>query len=336
MELPLISVIVPIYNVKPFLGRCLDSLRDQTYENLEILLIDDGSTDGGGELCQEMAEKDRRFRCIHQENAGVSAARNLGLGQAKGQWLGFCDSDDWLEPDFYETLYQLAAENSADVSVVAFAVEDGSATAADESQLYAMSGIEAVVEMHRAQKFAGQMCNKLIRRGLLEGEEFPSDIAIYEDMLLMGRLFAKAEKVVYQKLHKYHYLVHPGSALNRGLTEKHWTVQPACRQLLRQMEQLCPQHRDQAVATLLMANVHLLNKMHGSKAITPANFARAMDEIKRYETSGALALLPAGYRYQIAAAKRGRRAYRSYYGMAQSGLVQKAKSALRRMLGKGD
>lgn len=335
MEMPLISVIVPVYNVKPFLGRCLQSLAAQTHTPIEFLLIDDGSTDGSGVLCREFAEKDSRFRYIRQENAGVSAARNLGLQEAKGRWLGFCDSDDWVEPDLYETLYRLASENGADISVVAFALEDGSAPEADEPEYYAMDGIEAVIEMHKAQKFAGQMCNKLICRRLLEGEAFPTDIAIYEDMLLMGRLFEKAQKVVYQKLHKYHYVIHPGSALNRGLAEKHWTVQPACCRLLQQMERLCPANRDQAVATLLMANVHLLNKLQDGKVMTQANFDRAMDEIRAYETPGALALLPAGCRYQIAAAKRGRLVYGCYRRLIQNELAQKAKNALRRLLGKG-
>lgn len=335
MEMPLISVIVPVYNVKPFLGRCLQSLAAQTYTPIEFLLIDDGSTDGSGALCREFAEKDSRFRCIHQENAGVSAARNLGLQEAKGQWLGFCDSDDWAEPDLYETLYTLAQKNDAQVAVVSCVVEDGSVPEADEPDVDTMTGAEALVEMCRARKFAGQMWNKLICRKLLEGERFPLDIAIYEDMLLMSRVFVKAGRVVYQKAHKYHYVIHSASALNRAINEKHWTVQPACRQILKQMEKHCPESRDQAVAILLIANVNLLNKLQDSKAMTQANFDRAMDEIRAYETPGALALLPAGYRYQIAAAKRGRHVYGCYRRLIQNELAQKTKNALRRLLGKG-
>lgn len=101
---PLISVIVPVYRVEPFLPRCLDSLRNQTYRNLEILLVDDGSPDNCGKICDEYAEKDHRFRVIHKENGGLSSARNAGLDAATGEFIGFVDSDDWIAPQMYETL----------------------------------------------------------------------------------------------------------------------------------------------------------------------------------------------------------------------------------------
>lgn len=104
-EQPLISVIVPVYNVKEYLPRCLESLRRQTYENLELLLVDDGSTDGSGELCDRFAEEDARIRVFHKENGGSSSARNLGIEQAEGAYLGFVDSDDYVDREMYALLY---------------------------------------------------------------------------------------------------------------------------------------------------------------------------------------------------------------------------------------
>ena len=100
----LISVIVPVYNREMYLERCVRSIMNQTYQNLEILLVDDGSTDGSGEICERLAKEDKRIRVFHKENGGSSSARNLGIREAKGEYLGFIDSDDYIELDMYELL----------------------------------------------------------------------------------------------------------------------------------------------------------------------------------------------------------------------------------------
>ena len=101
----MISVIVPVYNVEPYLHECIDSILNQTYQALEILLIDDGSPDKCGIICEEYAKNDPRIKVFHTENYGLSAARNLGLREAKGEYIGFVDSDDWLEPDMYDSVF---------------------------------------------------------------------------------------------------------------------------------------------------------------------------------------------------------------------------------------
>ena len=111
----MISVIVPVYNVEPYLRKCLDSIVNQTYRDLEILVIDDGSTDGSGKICDEYAEKDERVKVFHTKNRGLSCARNLGLDEAKGERIGFVDSDDWIEPNTVETLVKAALRTKADV-----------------------------------------------------------------------------------------------------------------------------------------------------------------------------------------------------------------------------
>ena len=101
MENKMLSIIVPVYNVEPYLRKCLDSIVNQTYRDLEILVIDDGSTDGSGKICDEY-KRDERVKVFHMKNRGLSCARNLGLDEAQGEWIGFVDSDDWIEPDMYE------------------------------------------------------------------------------------------------------------------------------------------------------------------------------------------------------------------------------------------
>lgn len=107
---PKLSVIVPIYNVEPYLRQCLDSIVNQTYRNLEIILVDDGSPDNCGAICDEYAEKDERIFVVHKQNGGLSAARNDGIARATGEWITFVDSDDWCDTDYYEQLFK-ALEN---------------------------------------------------------------------------------------------------------------------------------------------------------------------------------------------------------------------------------
>ena len=116
-EQPLISVIVPVYNVAEYLPECVDSIINQTYKNLEIILVDDGSTDACPDICDEYAKRDSRIRVIHKKNGGLSDARNVGLDICTGEWIGFVDSDDYIAHDMYEKLYASAVEVQADVSV---------------------------------------------------------------------------------------------------------------------------------------------------------------------------------------------------------------------------
>ena len=113
----MISVIVPVYKVEPYLHKCLDSILSQTYQNLEIILVDDGSPDRCGAICDEYAQKDPRVKVIHKENGGIATARNAGMRIAAGDYWMFVDSDDWLEADAISNLYQLLAEYNADLAI---------------------------------------------------------------------------------------------------------------------------------------------------------------------------------------------------------------------------
>jgi len=118
-----ISIIIPVYNVESYLKKCLDSVINQTYSNLEILLVNDGSSDNSGKICDEYALKDSRIRVFHKENGGVSSAKNVGLKNMSGKYVGFADPDDWLEPDMYETLYSELKNNNVPVSAIGYFIE---------------------------------------------------------------------------------------------------------------------------------------------------------------------------------------------------------------------
>lgn len=210
--LPLISLIVPVYNVREYLEKCLQSVCGQTYQNLEILLIDDGSTDGSGELCDTYARSDARIRVVHQANGGLSAARNTGLAMARGDYFGFVDSDDWIDPDMYECLYRLLAEHMADISICSHYVEKPSKTRCRHAsgRLTVFSRDEAVRTLVKDRRIKNYMWNKLFRRSLFEDITFPVN-KIYEDIATSYRLFCKARSVVVQDTPKYHYRRRNGS-----------------------------------------------------------------------------------------------------------------------------
>lgn len=205
MDNPQISVIVPIYNVEPYLRKCLDSIVGQTYENLEIILVDDGSPDHCGAICDEYAARDSRITVIHQENGGVAAARNAGLRAASGDWLGWVDPDDSIEPDMYEYLLAHALEHGAGVAVCRLRTTvdgrdaPGWEPAREETEVL---GREQAVRQYLCGELHYGCVNKLSRRSLWEGLLFPG-YQMAEDVAVMWRLFERAETVVRLSGEKY-------------------------------------------------------------------------------------------------------------------------------------
>lgn len=313
MSSEVISVIVPVYNVEPYVERCVRSLMAQTYKPLEIILVDDGSTDKSGKICDALAEEDSRIKVFHQENAGVSAARNAALAVAKGTWVGFCDSDDWVENDMYEILHCLVTENSADVGVLRPINEwtDSTSFFEDDDTVHIMTGIEAMVEMHRGQRFSGTVWDKLIRREIIEGKAFDENIFVHEDMMLMGEVFSGAKSVAYQGVHKYHYFIRDESAMH-VISEKYWTMQSARRLLVEQMEKYCPEERDVAVVSLIRANLTLLEKLGDRGQLTEKDFKRAAQQMIEYKTLKNKKLLSRYERGQVLVSRFGKWPYECY------------------------
>ena len=214
-NLPLISIIVPVWNVESFLPKCLNSLLGQTYDNLEILLVDDGSTDSSGLICDAFARKDRRIKVIHQENAGVSAARNRALAVATGEYLGFVDPDDWCAPDMFEYLYNGLKKYNADVSACRyFRVVPGRPVYSNcdgVDQLFSRDGI--IANIVTQFDFRVVFWNKLFCRRLFEGVRFPEG-AIFEGLRAMPKILLKVDRVVYLGYPKYYYYDNSESYIN--------------------------------------------------------------------------------------------------------------------------
>lgn len=197
--MPELSIIVPVYKVEKYLPRCIDSILAQTFGDFELILIDDGSPDGCGRICDEYAKKDKRIVVIHQKNMGVSAARNAGLDIARGRYIGFVDSDDWIEPQMYEVMMDAIRENGADMAVcgVRYADEDGKFTRADmlSEGVYSRDGLlEDVFAM--PNRLGGGCCNKVFDASKIASVRFKVGMTIAEDALYLFDCFMRIDGAV--------------------------------------------------------------------------------------------------------------------------------------------
>ena len=208
-----ISVIIPVYNVEPYLKKCLDSVINQTYKNLEMLLIDDGSTDNSGKICDEYAAKDKRIKVFHQENKGLSSALNLGLKNFTGDYLGFVDSDDWIEPDMYEVLYNAIKKENMQISIAGYFKDTDTLSIPMINKEQIPSGIIDTKKMllYPLQRdyymgFCGYVWNKLYTASIVKGISFDNNIRYGMDVLFYSTVVSKNKCTgVYTDKPLYHY-----------------------------------------------------------------------------------------------------------------------------------
>lgn len=219
---PEITVIVPLYNVSSYLTRCIESIRSQHFPSFELLLIDDGSTDTTGTLADEWAAADARIRVFHQPNAGVSAARNRGLDEAKGRYICFVDADDWVYPSYLNALYAALREGEGEGLVI-----EGFVEASPDGRLFE-SGVSLGDKLWRRSDFGalfrqeavselGYSCSKLYTRSLLDkyGIRFPAGIHCCEDLLFMLSYLLHADYVAFGAARRYVYVKYPASLSRR-------------------------------------------------------------------------------------------------------------------------
>lgn len=213
----MISVIIPVYQVEKYLRKSLDSVIVQTFENLEIILVDDGSTDTSGKICDEYAKKDSRIKVIHQENQGLSAARNAGLNIAKGDFIGFVDSDDYIEPAMFENLYQAAIEKKADIAICNFHKVDESNKTLFYSNLKAWTGSSKDFVKQDGIRY-NYVWHKLYRKELFKTIHFPVGRQ-WEDLFIMHDIFWMADRITIIPYIGYNYVVHSKSITSAHANE---------------------------------------------------------------------------------------------------------------------
>lgn len=220
---PLISVIIPCYKVEQYLPKCIDSIIAQTYENLEIWLVDDGSPDRCGEICDKYAEKDKRIKVIHKENGGLSDARNAAIDICNGEYLTFVDSDDTVSPDHVEILYNLAQKYHSLLTVSQWQTfrEGKRLKIKQKKQKEICYGTpqEAVTAMFYQKEFDNAVWGKMYHRSLFSNIRFPKGL-IFEDDYTVYRLMFSSNKVAYTNKITYYYLLRADSIEGETFSEK--------------------------------------------------------------------------------------------------------------------
>lgn len=204
-RIPLISVIVPVYKAEKYIHRCLDSLLTQTFSDFELILVDDGSPDNSGKICDDYARKDSRIRVFHKENGGVSSARQLGLDNARGEYTIHCDPDDWVEPDWLESLYSAAVNDIADMVICDYRLIYTDHT--KQQVVNCSLDPERLFEQITNGKIHGQLWNKLIKRSLIEKADakFPLKLDCGEDLFFCLQLLLVKPKIVVVRDALYNY-----------------------------------------------------------------------------------------------------------------------------------
>lgn len=209
VEKKLISVIVPVFNVEQYVSKCIDSILKQNYSNLEIILVDDGSTDSSGKICDDYASKFEEIKTFHKTNGGLSSARNYGLKKATGKYIGFVDSDDTISPLMYERLMDNLQKTNSDISICGryyvFLDHKPKVRYKEEKKLVKMNSKDAIKKMNSFNSFDMAAWDKLYKRELFENIKFPEN-KLSEDYFIMYKLFLKSNYICYTPEPLYNYM----------------------------------------------------------------------------------------------------------------------------------
>ncbi len=260
----LISVIVPVYNVEQYLPRCVDSILAQTYRNLEIILVDDGTKDASDRICDDYAARDSRIKVIHKENGGLSSARNAGIDIARGEFLGFVDSDDWIEPEMYEQLLKLALQY--DVKLVVGGRYDFSSRRNEKTiglcpeKEEVITGMELLGRVFTWQGCDSAAWDKLYHRSLFREVRYPLG-QISEDVAMFYKLAELVDRVAMCDKPFYNYYHRPGSITTAKLSDKTFHLPNHTRVIYDYIRQYHPELTNQARYLRVRGLVHALRSI---------------------------------------------------------------------------
>lgn len=251
----LVSILLPVYNVEKFLPQCLDSLIHQTYTNLQIVLIDDGSKDCSWQIMQEYAAKDSRIEIYQQENQGVATTRNHLLEKVKGEYVLFVDSDDWVELDMVEFLVRQIEQEQADIVTCGMVVNDTPVNQVKVSK-ECWKQEKVIYEFLRHVSFSGSLWNKLLKSSLLHNIQFHCGISYGEDALFVWKMLQQVQKVVFTDKKLYHYRVNENSLSNLSwLPEKKGTGHIVWTMICHDVEKCWKQYSSIALARFAMEDM---------------------------------------------------------------------------------
>lgn len=284
MNTELISVIVPIYNVEKYINKCVDSIINQTYKNIEIILVNDGSTDNCYNICNEYEKKDNRIKVIHQENSGLSEARNAGIKIANGEYLAFIDGDDYILEDMLEYLYGLINETNSEISVCNFIRywnDDKKIVDYDITRKKIVLNKEkALKEILKNDLLKSFAWNKLYKKSLFKNVKYPKGMKM-EDVATTYKLISNSEKVVIGKVPKYYYIQRDGSILATKSTSMYIDYYKAVYERYKFIDKKYPNLEKQNVNTLInfLIGMNLVNDKKLKEYINKNNTNGLLKEI---------------------------------------------------------
>lgn len=264
-SMPTVSLIVPIYNVNAYLPKCIESLLSQTFKNIEIILIDDGSTDNSGDICDQYKKRDPRIRVMHQKNQGVSHARNVGMDQAVGEYISFIDGDDWISSNYVEILLKaINSQPDIDISFCEYytVLNDRFIPHAYNSNDMIYDNITGIYLLCQDKKIKNYVWGKLFKKELFTHIHFPKDRCMCEDMATLYKVFYQARKILHINTPAYYYLVRKESSIH-----SEWSPTKAYDHFLGGYEQsmflrdknILPNKRKKHECMILRRGIHLIN-----------------------------------------------------------------------------
>ena len=261
-DTPEISIIVPVYNVEKYLNKCVDSILNQTFTDFELILVDDESPDNCGNICEEYAKQDSRVKVIHKKNGGLSSARNAGIDIARGKFLGFVDSDDYIAPDMYETLYNNILKDDADISVCGIydCYENKVSVSYNSLENFTVDKLQAFKLLLEGKKIAGSICNKLIKRDIIKDIRFPVG-RLYEDAFFTNSLIQVVNTVTVTTAPKYYYMHRQNSITTVKFNCKLMDIIDAYTECLNIVKDKFPAITKQAYFRYFWAHFIILDKM---------------------------------------------------------------------------
>lgn len=254
MNCPLISVVIPVYNVEAYLDRCVESIVNQTYKNLEIILVDDGSPDNCPQMCDDWGKKDSRIKVIHKDNGGQASARNEGLKLATGQFVGFVDSDDYIDKTMYELLLDCLYDNNCDiVECTKIDFDDNQQyDCVFSNQVLVFNRKEAIEDFLKETHFKCTVWNMLCKAEIAKSVMFDEG-KTHEDILWPYRAYMKADKIVYLDKALYYYYQRPNSTMNKVYSEKRFDGLDALEERAKLVKNDYPEYYSLAIRSYLGA-----------------------------------------------------------------------------------
>ena len=286
MTEPLISVIVPVYNVEKYLAECVNSIIGQTYKNLEIILVDDGSTDTSGKICDEYAEKDDRVKVIHKENGGQASARNVALDVCKGEYITFVDSDDYVDLQYIDYMYKLLKKYNVNISgcKLRLLFFNGNFETQEKELVEKIEPQEVFFENLLYSKRAAGQCGYLHKRELFDNLRYREGI-IFEDSDLVYKVFLKCDNVAISNNQLYYYRLRQGSTTNSSFDSKKLGLIDVSEKMCDFILDRFPKLEVAAASKMVWACYSTLNQLYKSKVVDKNTEKMILDKARPYEAT---------------------------------------------------